>query len=291
MKTFFGFFLFLMYLAGFSVAGYVVYLAGSYYVMPLVERPHSPLHNLWKPGGPLGHGLGILGGSMILLLFLYSARKRELFGLRWGRTTRWLAVHIFFGIMGPVFITLHTTLKLNGFISIGYFAMMAVMFSGIFGRYIYMQIPRNLDGTALTLEQIESKDRLITNVLVQEYHMPPQFMQMLQKFSGSHIGQRHRGVVAFVRLLGNDLVRPFRFRRIKKYLLRHNPDIPREALRKLVALARQKTVLMRRKILLDSMQRAFHYWHVIHKPFAYVMLILMFLHIAIAILFGYKWIF
>ena len=37
--------------------------------------------------------------------------------------------------------------------------------------------------------------------------------------------------------------------------------------------------------------RAFGYWHVLHIPLALVMLIALIIHIAVAIAFGYTWIF
>ncbi|MDQ7066335.1 MAG: hypothetical protein Q9P90_19050 [candidate division KSB1 bacterium] len=284
-------FLHMLYIAGFAAVAYLIREAWPYYTLGLSDRPRSPLHTLWKPGGFLGHGLGIIGSAMILLLFLYSARKRQWFGLRWGKLSRWLDIHIFFGIFGPILVTLHTSFKLNGFISIGYFALLAVMFSGIIGRYIYMQIPHTLEGHALTLEQLDSKDRLITRILVEKYRISKSFLMLLQKLSGAHLAQKRRGFWLFISLLFNDLLRGYRFRKIRRYLVRHNPDIPGRALKELLHLSRQKTLLMRRKLMLHFMQKAFHYWHVLHKPFAYLMLVLMFLHVAIVLALGYKWIF
>ncbi len=281
----------LFYFIGFATLGYYLWQAWPYYTMELHSRPHSELHAQFKPSGAIGHGLGIVGSSMILLLFLYSVRKRRWLGIKWGQLNRWLDIHIFFGIMGPLLVTLHTSFKLNGFISIGYYALLAVMFSGILGRYIYVQIPRTLEGHALTFEQLDSKDRLITRVLVEQYHVPPPFLEALQKLSGAHLARRKKGFSLFIALLINDLWRRWRFRQIRRYLIKRNPDIPRRALHEILNLSRQKTLVLRRKILLDFMMQAFHYWHVFHKPFAYVMLILMFLHIAITIALGYKWIF
>jgi hypothetical protein len=39
------------------------------------------------------------------------------------------------------------------------------------------------------------------------------------------------------------------------------------------------------------MQKMLKYWHVAHLPFAVVMFIIMVIHVAITIAFGYKWIF
>jgi hypothetical protein len=38
------------------------------------------------------------------------------------------------------------------------------------------------------------------------------------------------------------------------------------------------------------MKRIFRYWHVIHLPFALIMLIIMAIHVGVVIYFGYLWI-
>jgi len=42
---------------------------------------------------------------------------------------------------------------------------------------------------------------------------------------------------------------------------------------------------------LDTMQNLFKYWHVVHSPFALIMLVIMLIHVAVTIVFGYRWIF
>ncbi len=37
--------------------------------------------------------------------------SRHALGLRFGKIRNWLNIHIFFGIMGPIFVTLHTAFK------------------------------------------------------------------------------------------------------------------------------------------------------------------------------------
>ena len=49
--------------------------------------------------------------------------------------------------------------------------------------------------------------------------------------------------------------------------------------------------LNRRIDRLETMQNLFKHWHVAHLPFALIMLIIMVIHIAVAIVFGYTWIF
>lgn len=282
--------LIILYATGFLFALMVAAKGLGYYVLPIGQRPFSGLHRTLKPGGLWGHGLGILGSSMLLLLFLYSARKRNVLGLRFGKMSYWLNIHIFLGIMGPVFVTLHTAFKFGGIVSVSYFSMIAVMLSGFIGRYLYVQIPRTLSGDKLTIREIDEKDKLMTRVLVEEHGVNPKLLARIQTIAG--LGSKDAKGFALLWLLAkNDLTRRSKLRALRKQLLKKNRNLPAQKIDRLLALMNEKVLLTRKKALLSSIQPLFHYWHVAHKPFAYVMLIIMFLHVALTITFGYRWIF
>lgn len=283
-------FIFLLYIGGLSFAGFVAWQGYSYYKTPFVDRPHAAMHEAFRPSGSVGHGLGILGSLMLLLLFLYSARKRQLFGLRWGATRRWLDIHIFFGILGPILITLHTSMKFGGIVSISYFSMLAVMFSGVFGRYIYMQIPRNMSGTSLNLQQINALDNMITGKMVDEYRFSPGMLERLDRLSGAHLASSIPGWLTIFVSLYIDMTMPWRRRSMKKLIRKQKQDISDSVLNEMLAITNQKSQLLRKRAFLNSMNAIFHLWHVIHKPFAYVMIIIMFVHIIVAVAFGYRWV-
>jgi hypothetical protein len=61
--------------------------------------------------------------------------------------------------------------------------------------------------------------------------------------------------------------------------------------RKVFEMENKEISLDRRMERLEKMQKFFEYWHVIHLPFALVMLIIMAIHVAVTIVFGYRWIF
>ena len=42
---------------------------------------------------------------------------------------------------------------------------------------------------------------------------------------------------------------------------------------------------------LQRMQQLFKYWHVVHMPFALIMLVVVIIHIGITVAMGYRWIF
>lgn len=287
----FGSFLLVLYLAGFVALGYVAVLGWDYYHLPLAERPHAEQHTDLKPGGFVGHGLGIVGSSMILLLFLYSARKRGKFGLRFGRMDRWLDIHIWFGIMGPLFITLHTAIKFHGLVSISYWSMMAVMASGFIGRYIYLQIPRDESGHALSMAEIENTIEGLSDMLQRDYDVTPEVIQTLSRRALGGTVPDRTGPSALLALVRYDITRPIRNWRLKAYVRKLYPSIPSKATAEILALAKEKASLTRRRAVLRVINSIFHYWHVIHKPFAVVMIVIMFVHIVVVILMGYQWIF
>jgi uncharacterized membrane protein len=88
------------------------------------------------PGVGLGFWLGVVGSIMMLLTALYPLHSR--IGWLRGRTeTRgWLAAHILAGILGPIFVTYHTTVKLDRWPSLAFWLMWLVVFTGAIGRYV-----------------------------------------------------------------------------------------------------------------------------------------------------------
>lgn len=287
----FGIFLLLLYVAGFAVLAYAAWFGWDYYNTPLIERPHAEFHTSLKPGGFVGHGLGIVGSSMILLLFLYSARKRGVLGLKFGRMNRWLDVHIWFGIMGPLFITLHTAGKFSGIVSISYWSMLAVMASGFIGRYIYMQIPRDERGHALSMTEISNTIDALADVLKRDYGITEEDAARINRKALGVLPKETTGVTAIVALIWADLLRPFRNRGLRRLVRRLYPNIPALVTSQIIGMAKRRATLTRRRAVLRLVSSVFHYWHVIHKPFAIVMIVIMFVHIAVVTLMGYKWIF
>lgn len=273
----------ILFVIGAAVVG------ARYYGTPVDERPHMSQHEALKPGGVWGHGYGIISSTMILLLFLYSARKKGRLGLRWGRLNRWLDVHIFFGIVGPLLITLHTAMKFHGVVSISYYSMVAVMLSGIFGRYIYMQIPRDTRGHALSLEDIRKRNAEISAEL-ERLGIRPDVLRRIKEITERNYGPTG-GAGAIVRALFDDIAIKRRIGQANRYLKRSGRAIDPRVIHEVGRLSREQSLLQRRVALLNAMKGVFHNWHVIHRPFAYVMVVIMFVHIIVTVLFGYRWIF
>jgi hypothetical protein len=55
-------------------------------------------------GTALGHAIGVLGATLLLVVFFYPVRK---YFLRRGSITEWLAWHMVLGIVGPLLVLMH----------------------------------------------------------------------------------------------------------------------------------------------------------------------------------------
>jgi hypothetical protein len=56
-----------------------------------------------------------------------------------------------------------------------------------------------------------------------------------------------------------------------------------------VRLFAAQTRIERQLALLAPFHRLFRYWHVFHLPFAIVMFVVLAVHVAVAVAFGYGW--
>ena len=113
-------------------------LFGIAVVLALAWGYTAHLDRYITPERGLGYALGIIGGSMMLLLLVYPARKRALW-LKWvGGIAGWFQMHMFLGVAGPLLVLFHSNFKLGATNSnVALICMLLVSGSGLIGRYIY----------------------------------------------------------------------------------------------------------------------------------------------------------
>jgi len=273
---------------GFSVFVFMMWWGYSYYATSFTERPFHPQHIQLKPSGPYGHGFGIVGTLMILVgVFTYIGRKKRKFLPRVGALKHWLEFHIFLCSVGPLLILFHTAFKFGGIVSVSFWSMVAVVLSGVIGRFIYIQIPRTIQGRELTLGEIRDMREGFRRELSERQDMDPAVLQSIDAYISEH--SHDTGGSWLGQLMGSFFsgmtIGPSVRRLLKGTSLR-----PREK-REVVRLVAREIQAAGRINRLQTMQKLFKYWHVAHLPFAIVMLIIMVIHVAITIAFGYRWIF
>lgn len=278
-KTVHAIYIWSMVLVTVGVTVYLAYTGYSYYHTPLEERFYHPRHAWFKPSGAYGHGLGIVGTLMILFgVSIYIARKRYHFMERFIRLKYLLEFHIFLCTLGPIMVLFHTAFKFGGIVSVAFWSMVAVVLSGVVGRFIYVQIPRTIDGRALSLNEVKLLKASLENRLVNEFHLPREVVGGMGT-AGTSAGGLMASYFKDKRLV----------RRIRKELA--SGALSGEQKETVLELLREELGLARKMKRLTLMQNLFKYWHVAHLPFAVIMLIIVIIHVAVTLAFGYKWIF
>lgn len=258
----------------------------AYYLSPIMERPYSELHELYKPSGLIGQGLGILGTLMMIVgVSSYMLRKRWSVLHRFGTLKGWLATHIFLCTLGPFLVLLHTSFKFGNIASISFWSMALVVSSGIFGRYVYVRIPKTVNGQFLSPRVIHHAQQQLIQRIAGRTNLSPEYVQSLTrtvKPSGRILGAMYQSILFEIK---------------KKRLRSHfdkeleSQNVDKAARQWVVPLLIENAYLQLRVQVMQPFIRAFGYWHVLHIPLALVMLIALIVHIVVAITFGYTWIF
>ncbi len=253
----------------------------DYYRLPLLERPHHPLHWQLKPGGELGRLYGIAGASLMTAMLAYSLRKRLPPLRRWASLGGWLDFHIWCGIAGPLLIVLHSALKVQGLIAIAFWSMVAVALSGILGRFLYAQIPRTAAGDQLSLVEARRVEGELVERLRRDYGLSEADLARLAPDDG------RRGEGSLLGALAGLLGEALHSRRRLAPLGARLQSLARPERQALRRLAGQRALLHRRLALWRRLHELFHYWHVFHKPFAILMYLFAAIHIGVAFATGY----
>ncbi|MDP1622009.1 MAG: hypothetical protein Q8M08_06680 [Bacteroidales bacterium] len=260
----------------------------SYYTVGIEERFFHPDHIKLKPSGTWGHGMGIIGSLfMITGVSIYMARKRFRIFSRVGILKHWLEFHIFLCSMGPILVLFHTSFKFGGLVAISFWSMVAVFVSGIIGRFIYIQIPRTIEGRELSLNEVREMKSDIGDHIRNLVSLNDESYNIIVDSTRKRVERSHKNfLVRYIRKYSDDR----KTIRNVKTVLRQN-KITKSQHKQVLALVKSDISLNRRIERLVTMQNLFKYWHVAHLPFALVMLIIMIIHIAVTIIFGYRWIF
>ncbi|MDH5547199.1 MAG: hypothetical protein OEZ43_16550 [Gammaproteobacteria bacterium] len=147
------------------------------------------------------YNMGLIGGIMMLLQFVYSMRKRVDKMRRWGNLRFWFLFHTFIGLSAPTIIVIHSRFSIesvNG--GVAFFSMLLVVISGIVGRYLYSQV--NFDLKTARQELKELHQTVHAGVL---QHHPDQLREienMLKLFMLHAFANSHGVIHAFSRAFG-----------------------------------------------------------------------------------------
>ncbi len=288
-KTLHRIYIILFFVVGIGVTLLLAVNGYQYYRAPLEERVFLAQHTALKPSGLWGHGFGIIGSLMMIVgVAIYMIRKRTKF-MNFGFLKHWLEFHIFLCTVGPILVLYHTAFKFGGIVAVSFWSMVAVVLSGVVGRFLYVQIPHTIQGKVLSIKELDTMSEDLTNKLRLDYKVGDNVISKLNELQSF---QKYKNIT-----LTQSIVAVFKdsfaIRSVLK-VLKNNMKLlgySKSQMKEIIKISKAKLILTRRIGLLRVTQKLFKYWHIVHLPFAITMFIIMLVHIVVTITFGYKWIF
>ena len=262
----------------------------QYYSSSVGERVFLAQHAVLKPSGFIGHGVGILGSFMMIIgVAVYMVRKRIRIFFKFGYLKNWLEFHIFLCSLGPVLVLYHTAFKFGGIVAVSFWSMVAVVLSGVVGRFLYVQIPHTIQGQEISLKELNQMNENLTVHLRNDLKVSEKLLMRFKEFSSSEKYKRIKLTDSFVFLVKDYLRIRILLKELKNELKKSS--LSRKQYSEIIKTSKSKLIISKRIGMLRTMQKFFKYWHIVHLPFAITMFIIMFIHVGITIAFGYKWIF
>jgi Fe-S-cluster-containing hydrogenase component 2 len=225
----------------------------------------------YRAGPGMSIWMGLIGAGLMVIAAIYPIFRRiKLF--RWlASNTMYFDFHLMAGTVGPMFIGLHSALKLDTWVSAAFWSMVIVVISGFLGRYLYTQIPELSSG--VELEELDHErafqaarprypvpmaeiDRELSELRAraQKVAMSPSVLYALFWLLKQDLGR--------VPLVGWDIRNVMRRRRLKTLGIdnrRLRKDLSRRAAR-MIIIARRQVVAPKAQLLLNS-------WKKVHVPF------------------------
>jgi hypothetical protein len=262
----------------------------QYYTTPLEQRFFNPSHTPLKPSGIWGHGFGIIGTLMMIIgVAIYMIRKRVIKFLNFGYLKHWLELHIFLCTLGPVLVLYHTAFKFGGIVSVSFWSMVLVVLSGVVGRFIYVQIPRTIEGQEMGINAINYLRVNLATKVSEAIDLDQKVMNDFQMLASP---ERYKDLT-FLQALSFSFKDFFRIKFLMWKIERivNKAGLPKVIRKDILHAAKAEIVLSRRIALLRTFHKLFRYWHIVHLPFAITMFVIMLIHVGVTIAFGYKWIF
>jgi Fe-S-cluster-containing hydrogenase component 2 len=233
----------------------------------------------YRAGTDLAVWCGYVGAGLMLLAILYTPLRRMRTFRRMASNTMWFDFHMMAGTMGPMFILLHSALKLDNWVSAAFWSMIIVVASGVIGRYLYTQVPDLLNGREL--EELDHQ-RAFQRFRSEFPHAAWPADQMLEshRARAQHVAEHSRLLGAFWWIIMEDVRRPGRW--LKRRSIFRRANVPRRVAGELAQRTGRLMLIERRRVLVPRAQMLLHTWKKVHVPFSLIMAGIATVHIWLA---------
>jgi len=249
---------------------------------------NADLGRFITPETGMGYILGIVGGSMMILLLIYPLRKRVQALAPIGSVKMWFNIHMVLGVLGPLLVLFHSNFRTGATNSnVALYCMLLVSGSGLIGRYFYSRIHSKMSGSHETLAGLRGQlNRL--QMVSGRLAFVPDFAERVATLEAV-MTARLDSVPGMLRPLVV-LVRAWRARLRMYSHLRHSArahallhGIPMQRMQREIQaareLARRHIDAVRRVSELTTYERLFSLWHVLHLPLFFMLLVAGIVHV------------
>jgi hypothetical protein len=266
----------------------LAYRGGRYYTLDPGGRFAHPQDRTLRPSGVWGHGVGIVATLVMLMNFLYPLRKRAQWMGRTGSVPMWLIFHVSVGLMTPLVILFHAAFRFNNLIAtFSYGSLIVVVVTGLIGRYIYSMVPgtsglRRGELQDLQRSWVETVAGVRTDL--GESASPEWLERLLTPPIPARETSAARAFRAVLEWPGSAL----RARSGARSLARR---LPHDRGRDLTTAVGQMVRLRLQIEFFGGIKRLLATWRFGHSLLAFFLVVVIIVHVAVSVAFGYRWIF
>jgi hypothetical protein len=243
-----------------------------------------------NPYRGFGYVLGIIGGSLMLVLLAYSLRKRWEWLAFLGSTPSWFRFHMVLGIAGPLAILYHCNFSTGATNSnVALFSMLTVAGSGLIGRYFYGHVHNGLYGRKLELGELRAGAETLQSLSGRISFVP----ELVTRIESAEQRVLQAGpqvsVLGFAKpaVVGLTTMRArwqlHRYIRRSLHASSRKSAVVRTEQKRLRQCARtyvdRRLAATRRVAEFEGYERLFSLWHSLHIPLIFVMVIAAIIHV------------
>jgi len=223
---------------------------------------------VYRPGPGLSVYCGLVGTGLMVIAAIYPVFRRvKMF--RWiASNTMWFDFHMMAGTVGPMFVILHSAIKLDTWVSAAFWSMIIVVISGVLGRYLYTLVPALSSG--VELEELDHERAF----QAARPHYPAPMSEIdrelgEQRAKAQAVAQSPSLLVAMWWLIFQDIGKIPRTLQRRTRLKQMGVD--RKARADLARRAGRMIVIARRQVVAPKAQLLLHSWKKVHVPFTVIL--------------------
>jgi len=238
------------------------------------------------PDSGLGYNLGIIGGSLMLILLFYPLRKKVRFLSRIGSMKFWFRSHMALGVIGPTLIFYHANFGLGSVNSnVAMFSMILVALSGLVGRFIYTHIHYDLYGKQMTLEELGREFEKSKHTISEQLKSFPHVISELETLTSTVTKNRNfiQQVICLPIMTIQIYLKRKTIKRVLKQDIKNNKNTNDKIDTDFIKLALKSLYryieTIRKIAQLSTYERLFSLWHVLHMPLFIMLIITGIIHV------------